>query len=119
MRVNDEGGFRCDVTDVGGGVLVVQPWGELDLVVELPLRRAVSEACTRAVSQVVVDLTEVPFMDSTALSALIAGRRLCGESVRFTVRGANPVVLRLFQLTRLDELLDVESAERALSDVEG
>ncbi|CAD7340176.1 STAS domain-containing protein [Sphingomonadales bacterium 56] len=52
--------------------------------------------------KVVLDLTRVAFMDSTALGALVSLLKMLGKDGSLAIAGAQPAVRRLFELTRLD-----------------
>jgi anti-sigma B factor antagonist len=56
----------------------------------------------------VVDLTQVTFIDSTGLSALVTAEkhfRRLGRKLRLVV--SHPAVLRVFEVTNLDEIFDI------------
>jgi anti-sigma B factor antagonist len=57
---------------------------------------------------VIVDLTGCNFLDSRGLRALIATRERLERSDRsLALVLSNPIVLRIFQLTRFDELFEI------------
>jgi len=59
---------------------------------------------------VVLDLTEVEFIDSTGLSVLLNGlRSVTLRGGRLALAVSNPTVLRLFEITRLDSTFDIDS----------
>src|SRR5205823_2329063 len=58
-----------------GEQLLISPTGELDMAVAPALRDAVQTARELGMNTVVVDLTEVSFLDSMALSVLISGQQ--------------------------------------------
>lgn len=59
---------------------------------------------------VVLDLTDVDFIDSTGLSVLLNGlRRVTRQQGRMVLVATNPTVLRLFEITRLDSTFDIRS----------
>ena len=77
--------------------------GEIDVqrsdAVRAELRHAVDTAGGRTV---IVDLTRVTFLDSSGLSALIAGKRTAdAQGTPFQVRGASDNLRRLFEVTGL------------------
>ena len=61
------------------GVSVVTGEGELDAYSAEALRTALIESCGVTAARVVVDLSNVPFMDSTALGVLVGGLRRVRE----------------------------------------
>jgi anti-sigma B factor antagonist len=68
----------------------------------------------------VLDLTNLAFIDSTGLSVLLnALRRVTHAGGRMTVVCSNPTVLRLFEITRLDSTFDIHPGlEPALARVQ-
>lgn len=55
-----------------------------------------------------LDLSDVSFIDSTGLSVLLNGlRRVTRMQSRLALVCANPTVLRLFEITRLDSTFDI------------
>jgi len=58
---------------------------------------------------VAVDLSEVSFLDSSGMNALLAvHRHLERRDSHLTIRGATPIVLRVLEISGLDHLLDLE-----------
>ncbi|WP_372351281.1 STAS domain-containing protein [Streptomyces sp. KL116D] len=87
-----------------GSALVVELWGELDILAADRLLRLVPQE--RDV--LVLDLRDVTFVDCSGLSLLLrVHRRLQLRHGHLTVVVANPFHRRLFRLTRLDTVLNV------------
>jgi anti-anti-sigma factor len=64
----------------------------------------------------ILDLTEVPYMDSTGLGTIVKHYVRChGKGTRLIAAGANPRLIELFKLTRVDAIIPmvalVEEAE--------
>ena len=56
----------------------------------------------------VFDLTDVPYMDSTGLGVIVHHYVRCRtRGVRLIVAGANPRILELFKMTKVDALLSM------------
>ena len=71
-------------------------------------------AVDRGAGSVVIDLADVGFIDSTGLSVLLeAQRRVTRASGRLALVVANPTVLRLFEITRLDATFAIEPTRAA------
>jgi anti-sigma B factor antagonist len=96
---------------IGAGVQVVSVDGELDLHTAPQLEQALdSTECSR----VVLDLTDAPFMDSTALAVILdVAKRMSGQDRKLLVVAGNPAVSRVLEITGLDRILAVR---RSLSD---
>jgi anti-sigma B factor antagonist len=80
--------------------------GEADLACVPELTEALDAAIRASEGAFVVDLTELEFLDSSGLSALLRARALLGRSDRAMAVVCPPgPVLRLFKLSGVDELL--------------
>jgi anti-sigma B factor antagonist len=85
--------------------------GEIDVDVSEVVRERVLQAVREAAGRpVVVDMAEVTFIDSSGLSAILAGLRLArghGGSIRLV--GVGPQIRRIFAVTGLDQQLGIGS----------
>jgi anti-anti-sigma factor len=80
--------------------------GDIDLVTSNGLSARLHEALRGTRTGVVVDVSDVSFMDSSGLRALVLGFRLAQDTGKqFTVQGASPSILQLFELVGLGHLL--------------
>ncbi|HWJ60905.1 MAG TPA: STAS domain-containing protein [Acidimicrobiales bacterium] len=62
-----------------------------------------------AISSVVIDLGQITFLDSSGVRAVIAGSEaLRSGGAELILRGANPNVRRVLEVTGLTQLLTVE-----------
>ncbi len=87
-----------------GGVCVVALRGELDVANSERVQR---ELIAANGSVVVVDLSELTFIDSSGLTALVhAHDQITGSGRAFELRGASGSVQRVFEITGLSKLLD-------------
>ncbi|MDH6129055.1 STAS domain-containing protein [Kitasatospora sp. GP82] len=87
---------------------VVRAGGEIDLDTAPSLRRALA-AALESHWEVVLDLSEVTFMDCAGLSALVRARNQADRfGARLVLRGAGECVVRLLKLTGLHRRLAVE-----------
>jgi anti-sigma B factor antagonist len=95
-----------------GGV-VVTPHGDIDLTTSCLVRTAVEQIVDDGARAVVLDLSDVGFMDSTALGALVSFHRRLGR--RLVLAGAQPNVLRLLEITKFTSVLRLtDSVDTAL-----
>ncbi|MEV4488523.1 STAS domain-containing protein [Micromonospora coxensis] len=107
--------MRVDVRSEAGGRIVLRPVGEVDMSTAAVLDRAVDAAldCPETV-RVVVDLAEVPFLDSTGLAALLRGAaEAVGRGASLRVVDPQPVVARVLRITAVDTLLGLASGRQA------
>lgn len=85
------------------GILVVrlvEP--RLDAVRALAFKDALTTNVVDRPQRVLIDVSNVDFIDSTGLGVLVYLLKLMGEGGRVVVTGAKPVVRRLFEVTKLD-----------------
>ena len=95
--------FRIEVS-CDHGVDVVQLFGELDLVSADSVERTLVE---RTGPVVVADLSQLEFIDSTGLSALLLARHaILTRRHRLEIRGARGATRRIFDAAGLSDVLD-------------
>jgi anti-sigma B factor antagonist len=76
--------------------------GELDLSTARELEAITAEVCAGGAGEVVFDLEELSFMDSTGLRAVLIARERCERhGCELLLARPQPAVLRLLQLTGL------------------
>src|SRR4051794_28699747 len=115
-----EGGETSRIpSESSAGTCVLRLRGGLVLRAVPGLRLRLAEALERGTGPVVVDLTDVTFIDSMGLSALLnALRRLTRAGRRMLLSTDEGPVLRLLQMTRLDSTFPLyDSPEAALDAV--
>ncbi len=86
---------------------VVTAAGEIDLATSPELRTRLQDAIGRR-RTVIVDLSDVTFIDSTGLGVLIGGLRRVNEAhgeMRIVI--ADPRVLKIFEITGLTGLFSI------------
>ena len=93
--------------------------GEADAAIAPTLRARLHELQEADYAQVVVDLSQVTFVDSTVLGVLVAAHRFCrslGGELRLVV--SEPRVRRLFEITGLTGVFVIHrTLQGALSSV--
>jgi anti-sigma B factor antagonist len=93
---------------VVGGFPVVSARGEIDVYSAPALKDAVTELLGPEHPAVIVDLTEVGFLDSTGLGALVAARTSATDAdVRLLVVSDRDRILKLFRITGLDGVFEI------------
>jgi anti-sigma B factor antagonist len=101
------------------GATFVVASGELDAFVADELESAFGE--TDRDARIVVDLTDVSFLDSTALGLVVRAVRAVddrGGAIRVVL--PNGTARRIFELTTLDRVLPVAGSRReAIADLDG
>jgi anti-sigma B factor antagonist len=98
--------FALATEHVLDGSYVVRVTGELDLYTSPDLEEALASLVVDGATDVVVDLTEVPFLDSSGLAVLLTAARRLGRE-RFTLTGVGLEPRRVLEITGADGLLRI------------
>jgi len=102
---------RVSVSRFGADSFVVAAGGELDLYTSERLRERLADALERGGRQLLVDLTGVTFMDSTALGVLVeAAKALKSSGGQLVVVADDRRVTRVIEITGLERVLRIESS---------
>jgi anti-sigma B factor antagonist len=98
-------------TTTRGPATVLSVSGEIDISTAPRLLEALADLDGSARETLVLDLTAVSFLDSSALGALVGTQKeIAAAGGRLTVVCSDPKVLRIFTITRLTEVIDVVSS---------
>jgi anti-anti-sigma factor len=82
--------------------------GELDMSTSMTLAEQLRKAEARCPPMLVLDLTHLRFMDVTGLRAILdAARRARREGRELIVTNPVPHIVRLFELTAIDQSLEL------------
>jgi anti-sigma B factor antagonist len=108
--------FRVEVRNEGpASVLALS--GELDLASSPTLEQELDRALEAGTSQLIVDLRELEFMDSTGLSVIVkAHQRVEEAGGQFGVVKGSTQVQRLLSLTGVAERITVADSPEELLD---
>lgn len=83
--------------------------GEIDLAVQAEVLALLEPAACRAAhagEDLVVDLADVTFLDSTGLACLVRTRKQLGDGVSLVLTGPTEPVRRVLEISGLAELCD-------------
>jgi anti-sigma B factor antagonist len=90
--------------------------GELDLATAPRLKWSLVDSLNAGRNRLLVNLSEVTFIDSTALSVLVGVHRKLGEHEHMAVVCTNSNVLRIFEVAGLKVAFEIfPTTEQALS----
>ena len=88
--------------------VVITVAGEIHATTAPEFSERLNEAIATGKTGVILDLTGVEFIDSTGLSVLLNGlRRVTRVRGTMVLACANPTVLRLFEITKLDSTFEI------------
>lgn len=94
--------------DRDGGTATVSLRGEVDVLTVDQVRVALGEALAGAPTEIVVDLSELTFIDSTGLGALVFGfQRARDAGIRYRLARPTPMVRQILMLSGLLEVVEL------------
>jgi anti-anti-sigma factor len=106
--------FQCLATEnfwsveesVDDDTQLVAIHGDVDLKTARLFRAALDEAAQDGKSRLIVDMSEVPFMDSSGLAALIGAQKALGDTTQMVVVCPDNL-RRIFEVTRIDSIVSI------------
>ena len=101
--------FEMSSETHGDTTQLIHVKGEIHVSTAPEFAARLDEAIAADATAVVLDLTEVEFIDSTGLTVLLNSlRSVTLRGGRLSMAISNPTVMRLFEITRLDSTFDIE-----------
>ena len=99
--------LRIETTETDGGQRI-KVEGEVDLSSSPELRTAILKATAKGKGKVAVDLSGVPYMDSSGVATLVEGlKSVCQKGADFVLVSPSAAVMKVLQLSRLDTVFDI------------
>lgn len=98
--------------------IAIQKVDKLDAQSAPELRSYIVNIINNGSENIIIDLSNISFMDSSALGAIVSIMKVLGGNGKLILVGVHGIVLDLFKLTRMDNVLnlynDIESAKKSL-----
>ena len=79
----------------------------IDAAVAIEFKDAMRVQTDNGPDLIVLDLSNVDFIDSSGLGAIVAAMKNMGTDRRLALAGLTPTVARVFNLTRMDSVFSV------------
>jgi anti-sigma B factor antagonist len=119
--VPDQKDIVREVRSLNEDAYLISLSGAFDLHAAPGFERRVLEALGRGATELVIDLSEVSFIDSTTIGILMRTRkRLAPLGGRVLVVTSDRNILRLFEITALDRMFEIYSRRTdALEEING
>lgn len=111
-------GFNIAVKEEVIRIVTIAPQGRLDMLRALEFRKQLQAVLDSGVKNLVLDLSETPFLDSAGMAVLVSALKQCrerGGDARMVWPQAEPVK-RILTLTKFDRVFEMKaSVEEALA----
>lgn len=103
------GDFRIETTSISAGARRLTPVGELDIATAPRLESELTRAVSAGATHVVVDLSQVGFVDSTGLRMFLAlNERAAAEGWTLTLTALSESVRAVLEITGSSGALPLE-----------
>ena len=79
----------------------------IDAAGAIDFKEAMREYTQDATRRVMLDLSQVGFIDSSGLGAVVAVRKSLGPDRQLELAGLTPAVQKVFRLTRMDSVFPI------------
>jgi anti-sigma B factor antagonist len=98
-----------DITtrQVGKALVISVQAARVDAAVAIEFKEAVRSAAELSGAPVILDLSQVTFLDSSGLGAVVAVMKLLGSERPLELAGLTPTVAKVFRLTRMDSIFRI------------
>ena len=111
-------GFDIAVKEEIIRIVTIAPQGRLDMLRALEFRKQLQAVLDSGAKNLVLDLSETPFLDSAGMAVLVSALKQCrerGGDARMVWPQAEPVK-RILTLTKFDRVFEMKtSVEEALA----
>jgi len=99
-------------TDDGQTIIVLTPTGRLDITTAWQFRLKLQECIARVSPHVVINLSQVSFIDSSGLTSLVAGMRDADKvNGSFRLCNVHPEARLVFEVTMMDSVFEIADTE--------
>lgn len=92
--------------------VVVYVQGDIDLGTSSEFQRSLLAVMDKKPARIVVNLSKVPYMDSSGVASLVKVRSRSRKSnIRLVLAGLGGRVRSVFEITKLDHVFDIKSRD--------
>lgn len=115
MAASDNDFVRTESPATGVSVLI--PTEDIDMSRSPVLRTAIKGALKPGLERLVIDLSEVQYMDSSGLATLVEAMRIAkAQSIGLHLAGMTAKVRAIFEIARLDAFFSIKDTRQEALD---
>ncbi len=105
------------VTETGATRQIVRVLDtRIDAAVAIRFKEEMREATASGTGPVILDLSQVEFLDSSGLGAVVAVMKFLAPDRKLELAGLTPTVAKVFRLTRMDGVFTIHPAAPGAPD---
>lgn len=113
--------MELKIEDFGDAIVIAIGDDRIDASSAIQFKDSVREATANNTGRVILDMSNVDFLDSSGLGAVVAAMKLLGKERKLELAGLTPTVEKVFRLTRMDSVFtihpDVATATAGMAHV--
>ena len=95
-----------------GKILVVKIYDKrIDSTIAYEFKEKMSEFIARNNEFIILNISEVDFVDSSGLGAIVSSLKMLGGKGDLVICGIKDTVMRMFKLTRMDKVFGIYDTE--------
>ncbi len=102
--------MNLETSDAGDFQVVTVREQRIDAAAAIRFKDRMREVTATDSPHVVLDLSQVEFVDSSGLGAIVAAMKQLGSTRRLDLAGLTPAVERVFRLTRMDTVFTIHES---------
>jgi len=102
--------MNLETSDAGDFQVVTVQEQRIDAAAAIRFKDRMRELTATDSPHVVLDLSQVEFVDSSGLGAIVAAMKQLGSTRRLDLAGLTPAVERVFRLTRMDTVFTIHES---------
>ena len=112
--------FKMETRAVESEPPIIELEGEVDVYTAPQLKQQMISLLESGAKELVVDLTKVDYLDSTALGVLIGGlKRMRERDGNMVLVCPSPRIRRVFEITGLDKIFDIFNVQQEATESMG
>lgn len=105
--------MKLEAEAADGALLVRVAEDRIDAAVAILFKDRMREVTAQPAERVILDLSQVTFIDSSGLGAIVAVMKFLAPARRLELLGLTPTVARVFRLTRMDSVFTIHPGVEA------
>ena len=107
--------MQMTASDVNGALVVTVMDRRIDAAVAVRFKDKMEELTEVSTERVILDLSQVEFLDSSGLGAVVGSMKHLGRERKLDLAALTPTVEKVFRITRMDRVFRIfPSTEAAL-----
>lgn len=102
-----------------GNILIIKVYDKrMDSTIAYEFKERMSEFIAQNNEFIVLNVSEVDFIDSSGLGAIVSSLKMLGGKGDLVICGIRDTVMRMFKLTRMDKVFGIYDTEKeAVTDL--